>query len=56
MRTHPEKGYHIVSQVPGMEQAAEIVLCHEERYDGHGLSARTQGRATFSGDAFVCAN
>ena len=34
MRTHPEKGYRIVSQVPGMEQAAEIVLCHEERYDG----------------------
>ena len=43
MRTHPEKGYRIVSQVPGMEQAAEIVLCHEERYDGTGYPRRLKG-------------
>ena len=29
MRTHPEKGCHIVSQIPGMEEVAEIILCHE---------------------------
>ena len=34
MRTQPEKGYRIVSQIPGMEAAAEIVLSHEERFDG----------------------
>ena len=36
MRTHPEKGYRIVAQIPGMEKAAEIVLSHEERFDGSG--------------------
>ncbi len=43
MRTHPEKGYRIVSQVPGMEQAAEIVLCHEERYDDTGYPRGLKG-------------
>lgn len=36
MRTHPEKGYRIVVQIPGMAEAAEIVLSHEERFDGSG--------------------
>ena len=36
MRTHPEKGYNIVCQIPGMQEAADIVLCHEERFDGSG--------------------
>lgn len=36
MRTHPEKGYRIVSQIPGLEEAAEIVFSHEERFDGTG--------------------
>lgn len=36
MRTHPEKGYRIVAQIPGMEEAAGIVLSHEERFDGTG--------------------
>ncbi len=36
MRTHPEKGHRIVAQIPGMEEAAEIVLSHEERFDGTG--------------------
>ncbi|MFZ2525241.1 MAG: HD-GYP domain-containing protein [Candidatus Ferrigenium altingense] len=36
MRTHPEKGYRIVSQIPDMKEAAEIVLSHEERFDGSG--------------------
>ncbi len=36
MRTHPEKGHAILASVPSMQEAAEIVLCHEERYDGTG--------------------
>ena len=36
MRTHPEKGHRIVAQISGMEQAAEIILSHEERFDGTG--------------------
>ncbi|MDP2760571.1 MAG: HD domain-containing phosphohydrolase [Sideroxyarcus sp.] len=43
MRTHPEKGHRIVSQIPGMEEAAEIVLSHEERFDGTGYPRGLRG-------------
>ena len=43
MRTHPEKGHRIVSQIPGMEAAAEIVLSHEERFDGTGYPRGLKG-------------
>lgn len=43
MRTHPEKGYRIVSQMPGMQEAAEIVLSHEERFDGSGYPRGLSG-------------
>lgn len=36
MRTHPEIGHRILSSVPFMATAAEIVLSHEERFDGTG--------------------
>lgn len=36
MRRHPEMGHKILSAAPFMSEAAEIVLCHEERYDGQG--------------------
>ena len=36
MRTHPEIGHRIVGAVPFMAEAAELVLSHEERYDGGG--------------------
>jgi len=43
MRTHPEKGHRIVAQIPGMELAAEIVLSHEERFDGMGYPRGLKG-------------
>ena len=43
MRTHPEKGHRIVAQIPGMEKAAEIVLSHEERFDGSGYPRGLRG-------------
>ncbi|MBY0576232.1 MAG: HD domain-containing protein [Gallionellaceae bacterium] len=43
MRTHPEKGYRIVSQIPGLGEAAEIVLSHEERFDGSGYPRGLRG-------------
>lgn len=43
MRTHPEKGHRIVAQVPGMKLAAEIVLSHEERFDGSGYPRGLRG-------------
>lgn len=36
MRRHPELGEGIVRCLPGMDTAADIVLCHEERHDGSG--------------------
>jgi HD-GYP domain-containing protein (c-di-GMP phosphodiesterase class II) len=44
MRSHPQRGYDIVATVPFMSVAADIILTHEERYDGSGYP---QG---FSGD------
>ena len=43
MRTHPEKGHRIVAQISGMEQAAEIILSHEERFDGTGYPHGLKG-------------
>lgn len=43
MRTHPEKGHRIVAQIPGMTDAAEIVLSHQERFDGSGYPRGLQG-------------
>ncbi|MDH4235085.1 MAG: HD domain-containing protein, partial [Gallionella sp.] len=39
----PEKGYRIVSQIPGLGEAAEIVLSHEERFDGSGYPRGLHG-------------
>ncbi|MHB0926471.1 MAG: HD-GYP domain-containing protein [Gallionellaceae bacterium] len=44
MRTHPEKGHRIVAQIPGMEEAAEIILSHEEHFDGTGYPRGLRGQ------------
>lgn len=36
MRQHPDIGRRILADVPHLAQAAEIVLCYEERFDGSG--------------------
>lgn len=36
MRSHPDIGYRILAGAPSMEKAAELVLAHEERFDGTG--------------------
>jgi len=43
MRTHPQRGYDIVAAIPFMQQAAQIILHHEERYDGKGYPAALSG-------------
>lgn len=43
MRSHPQRGYEIVSTVPFMHEAAQIILCHEEHYDGGGYPAGLKG-------------
>jgi HD-GYP domain-containing protein (c-di-GMP phosphodiesterase class II) len=45
MRAHPEKGHAILKDVLFMQEAAEIVLAHEERYDGRGYPRGLRGEA-----------
>jgi response regulator RpfG family c-di-GMP phosphodiesterase len=45
MRTHPEKGYAILANVPYMREAARIVLAHEEHFDGSGYPHGLAGEA-----------
>lgn len=45
MRAHPEIGHAILKNVPFMREAAQIVLCHEERYDGKGYPRGLAGEA-----------
>jgi HD-GYP domain-containing protein (c-di-GMP phosphodiesterase class II) len=39
MKKHPEYGWAVLKQVPGMEQASLIVLHHHEGFDGTGYPA-----------------
>jgi HD-GYP domain-containing protein (c-di-GMP phosphodiesterase class II) len=43
MHSHPQRGYDIVVAVPFMSAAAEIILTHEERYDGSGYPQGLSG-------------
>ncbi len=45
MRTHPEKGHAILTGVPVLQDAAQIVLSHEERFDGSGYPRGLAGGA-----------
>jgi response regulator RpfG family c-di-GMP phosphodiesterase len=40
MRKHPQIGYNILQSIEFLSPAAEIVLCHQERWDGHGYPNR----------------
>jgi diguanylate cyclase (GGDEF)-like protein len=45
MRTHPQVGFDILHASSYLAGAAEIVLAHQERYDGTGYPRRLQGDA-----------
>lgn len=45
MRGHPEIGQRILAATPFLASAAEIVLSHEERYDGSGYPRGLAGAA-----------
>jgi len=45
MRRHPENGHVILRSIPFMARAADIVLCHEERFDGSGYPRGLAGEA-----------
>ena len=40
MREHCARGYQMLRKIPFLAGAAEIVFCHQEHYDGIGLSQR----------------
>jgi HD-GYP domain-containing protein (c-di-GMP phosphodiesterase class II) len=45
MRTHPDIGHRILAGVAALGPAAEIVLAHEERFDGSGYPRGLAGEA-----------
>ena len=45
MRRHPEIGYGILSSARGLDEAAQIALTHEERFDGTGYPRGLAGEA-----------
>jgi response regulator RpfG family c-di-GMP phosphodiesterase len=45
MRKHPQIGYTILQSIPFLEVPAEMVLCHQERWDGGGYPRGLQGNA-----------
>lgn len=45
MRRHPGAGYDILARLPRLSVAADIVLCHEERFDGSGYPRGLSGEA-----------
>ena len=53
MKKHPEYGWAVLRQVPGMERASLIILHHHESYDGRGLSRRTKGEEIPIGSRIV---
>jgi HD-GYP domain-containing protein (c-di-GMP phosphodiesterase class II) len=44
MRKHPHNGHVILQKLPFLAMAGEIVLCHEERFDGSGYPAGLKGK------------
>ena len=45
MRTHPESGHAILAGMSFLQDAAQIVLSHEERFDGSGYPQGLAGEA-----------
>jgi len=45
MRTHPQIGYDILKAIPFLGSPADIVLAHQERFDGTGYPGKLAGMA-----------
>ncbi len=43
MKQHPEIGYRVISSGKFFQKAADIVYCHQERYDGTGYPRGLKG-------------
>jgi len=49
MKTHCQRGYDILRRITFLEEAAEIVLSHQEYYDGSGYPRGLKGEAIHLG-------
>ena len=45
MRQHPRIGYDLIRHSPDLEPFADLVLSHQERFDGTGYPRRLKGKA-----------
>jgi len=43
MRTHCDIGYQVLERIPFLREASEIVLAHQEKYDGSGYPRGLRG-------------
>jgi response regulator RpfG family c-di-GMP phosphodiesterase len=43
MRRHPEMGHRMLGHIPFLKPALDIVLCHQERWDGSGYPRGLKG-------------
>src|ERR1700730_13751752 len=53
MKKHPEYGWAVLRQVPGMERASLIILHHHENYDGKGYPGGLRGEEIPIGSRIV---
>ena len=53
MKKHPEYGWAVLRQVPGMERASLIILHYHESYDGKGYPGGLQGEEIPIGSRIV---
>lgn len=49
MRTHPQVGYDLLTRVPGLAGAADIVFASHEAFDGSGYPRRLKGEEILLG-------
>ncbi len=54
VREHCLHGYQILRKIPFLQEAAEIVFTHQERYDGSGYPRGLKGRGNPAGGKNLC--
>jgi HD-GYP domain-containing protein (c-di-GMP phosphodiesterase class II) len=53
MKKHPEYGWAVLRQVPGMERASLLILHHHESFDGRGYPGGLKGEEIPTGSRIV---